>query len=113
LEPYGKEGQAAFESDGLFRPLKYTPKINIEPENDRLEDVFPFSGVYSQVPCQSSWVYLELQSPAVLEKWMDVWRFFEPCFFISKGLVHHHPIETTYSEMDVSGSRYKQIGSST
>ena len=29
------------------------PKINLEPENDgwRLEDVFPFPGVYSQVPC--------------------------------------------------------------
>ena len=23
------------------------PKINIEPENDGLEDVFPFPGVYS------------------------------------------------------------------
>ena len=31
---------------------KYTPpKINIEPENDGLEDDFPFPGVYSQVPC--------------------------------------------------------------
>ena len=30
---------------------KYTPpKINIEPENDGLEDDFPFWGVYSQVP---------------------------------------------------------------
>ena len=27
------------------------PKINIEPENDGLEDVFPVPGVYSQVPC--------------------------------------------------------------
>ena len=27
------------------------PKINIELENDGLEDVFPFPGVYSQVPC--------------------------------------------------------------
>ena len=27
------------------------PKINIEPENDGLEDVSPFPGVYSQVPC--------------------------------------------------------------
>ena len=26
-------------------------KINIEPENDGLEDDFPFPGVYSQVPC--------------------------------------------------------------
>ena len=24
---------------------------NIEPENDGLEDNFPFQGVYSQVPC--------------------------------------------------------------
>ena len=30
-----------------FTPLK----INIEPENDGLEDDFPFPGVYSQVPC--------------------------------------------------------------
>ena len=30
----------------------YTPpKFNIEPENDGLEDDFPFPGVYSQVPC--------------------------------------------------------------
>ena len=27
------------------------PKINLEPENDGLEDDFPFPGVYSQVPC--------------------------------------------------------------
>ena len=27
------------------------PKINIDPENDGLEDDFPFPGVYSQVPC--------------------------------------------------------------
>ena len=27
------------------------PKIDIEPENDGLEDDFPFPGVYSQVPC--------------------------------------------------------------
>ena len=34
--------------------LAYLPtplKINIEPENDGLEDVLPFPGVYSQVPC--------------------------------------------------------------
>ena len=31
---------------------KITPwKIKIEPENDGLEDDFPFPGVYSQVPC--------------------------------------------------------------
>ena len=30
----------------------FTPrKINIEPENDGLEDDFPFPGVYSQGPC--------------------------------------------------------------
>ena len=34
-----------------------TPKINIEPENDGLEDDVPFPGVYSQVPCWSSGVY--------------------------------------------------------
>ena len=27
------------------------PKINIYPENDGLEDDFPFPAVYSQVPC--------------------------------------------------------------
>ena len=32
------------------------PKINMEPENDGLEDEFPFPVVYSQVPCQSSGV---------------------------------------------------------
>ena len=36
----------------LFEVKKHTPpKINIEPENDGLEDVSPFPGVYSQVPC--------------------------------------------------------------
>ena len=33
-------------------------KINIEHENDGLEDDFPLPGVYPQVPCQSSVVYL-------------------------------------------------------
>ena len=35
------------------KKIKHTPlKINIEPENDSLEDDFPFPGVpYSQVPC--------------------------------------------------------------
>ena len=37
-----------------FSPLK----INIEPEDNGLEDDFPFPGVYSQVPCQSSGVYI-------------------------------------------------------
>ena len=32
------------------------PKMNMEPENDGLEDEFPFPVVYSQVPCQSSGV---------------------------------------------------------
>ena len=31
-----------------------SPKINIEPENDSLEGIFPFAGAYSQVPCQHS-----------------------------------------------------------
>ena len=39
-------------SDHYQNPEQYTPpKINIEPENDGLEDVSPFPGVYSQVPC--------------------------------------------------------------
>ena len=33
------------------------PKFNIELETDGLEDVFPFPGVYSQVPCLSSRVF--------------------------------------------------------
>ena len=37
------------------------PKINIEPENDGLEDDFPFPEVYSQVPCYSSAVYFLLK----------------------------------------------------
>ena len=38
--------------------LIVTPwKINIEPENDGLEDDFPFPGMYSQVPCESFGVY--------------------------------------------------------
>ena len=36
----------------IFQKTTSTPpKINIEPENDGLEDVSPFPGVYSQVPC--------------------------------------------------------------
>ena len=41
----------------IFQPVIFTfnlctpRKINIEPENDGLEDDFPFPGVYSQVPC--------------------------------------------------------------
>ena len=27
------------------------PKTKMEPENDGLENDFPFPGVYSQVPC--------------------------------------------------------------
>ena len=35
----------------MFGLMIHTPrKINIEPENDGLEDDFPFPGVYSQVP---------------------------------------------------------------
>ena len=35
-----------------FHRFYDTPqKINIEPENDALEDKFPFTGVYSRVPC--------------------------------------------------------------
>ena len=34
------------------RDVVCTPwMINIEPENDGLEDDFPFPAVYSQVPC--------------------------------------------------------------
>ena len=29
----------------------HTPEDYMEPENDGLEDDFPFPGVYSQVPC--------------------------------------------------------------
>ena len=32
-------------------------KMNIEPENDGLEDDFPFPRVYSLIPCSSSGVY--------------------------------------------------------
>ena len=36
----------------LVHQKKDTPlKINIEPENDCLEDYFPFPVVYCQVPC--------------------------------------------------------------
>ena len=37
---------------GAHRCEMITPrKINMEPENDGLEDDFPFPGVYSQVLC--------------------------------------------------------------
>ena len=42
--------------DGWYLKVQATtysthPKINMEPENDGLEDDFPFPGLYSQVPC--------------------------------------------------------------
>ena len=44
-----------FEDDVFFSNVSSLegtpPKINIDPENDGLEDVAPFPGVYSQVPC--------------------------------------------------------------
>ena len=44
--------KAQISLNGWTIPLQPTPrKINIEPENDGLEDEFPFPGVYSQVPC--------------------------------------------------------------
>ena len=39
-----------FQKNVSFETLTHR-KINIEPENDGLEDDFPFPGVYSQVPC--------------------------------------------------------------
>ena len=48
---------AVTDGSGLFTVIRSDfmattpPKINIEPENDSLEDVFPFPGVYCQVPC--------------------------------------------------------------
>jgi len=48
--------QHCFEiGDSSLRNVNYSitctpPKINIEPENDGLEDDFPFPRVYSQVP---------------------------------------------------------------
>ena len=36
-------------------------KMNIEPENDSLEDDFPFPRVYSLIPCSSSGVEAETQ----------------------------------------------------
>ena len=35
----------------VYLPTLTSPKINIEPENDGLENDFPFPGWYSQVPC--------------------------------------------------------------
>ena len=48
-----QQGGGGGGGDFLLREIKKdTPrKINIEPENDGLEDDFPFPGVYSQVPC--------------------------------------------------------------
>ena len=35
----------------IFSIMSTPLKINMEPENDGLEDEFPFPGVDSQVPC--------------------------------------------------------------
>ena len=42
---FGRKGYVC--SFVLGSPLKF----NMEPENDGLEDVSPFPGLYSQVPC--------------------------------------------------------------
>ena len=44
-------GGRGYKKRGSYRGFRGYPKINIEPENDGLEDGFPFPGVYSQVPC--------------------------------------------------------------
>ena len=71
--------------------LSTPPKINIEPENDGLEDDFPFPGVYSQVPCQYSGVYLYSQIILISGKsrlvkyysiWPDLYIFLYMCIYI-------------------------------
>ena len=47
----GEEVHIYLEVDQFKEKLSTPRKINIEPENDSLEDVFPFPGVYCQVPC--------------------------------------------------------------
>ena len=48
MERFNEVGIPAWANPNkLYTP----PKINIEPENDGLEDYFPFPVVYSQVPC--------------------------------------------------------------
>ena len=48
---------AIFGGDGLS--IRGTPlKIDIEREHDCLEDEFPFPGVYCQVPCSYTKVYI-------------------------------------------------------
>ena len=47
----GGSGFLPSESLQIICCLFTLPKFNIEPENDGLEDDFPFPGVYSQVPC--------------------------------------------------------------
>jgi len=54
--PFKKRRAAMMVVEGVIFPgMKSYPvtprKINIEPENDGLEDNFPFPAVYSQVPC--------------------------------------------------------------
>ena len=45
-------GSVGFLPPPIYKPFISTPlKINIEPENDGLQNVFPLPGVYSQVPC--------------------------------------------------------------
>jgi len=53
---------AAPSQDEIVRNIITTPpKINIKPENYGSEDDFPFPGVYSQVACSSSRVYIFLE----------------------------------------------------
>ena len=53
LNPFSKQSRCSAKTDMFERNYhNNTPrKINIDPENDGLEDDFPFLGVYSQVPC--------------------------------------------------------------
>ena len=49
-------------------------KINIEPENDGLDDDFPFPRVYSEVLCSSSGVYAMYKSLIEFHRlWLSTW----------------------------------------
>jgi len=48
--PWGMCLTKALNNQGKKKKNTTPPKFNIEPENDGLEDDFPFPGLYSQVP---------------------------------------------------------------
>ena len=63
-----RNSEVCLEDDAIYSQ-KLLISIIIEPENDGLEDDFPFPGLYSQVPSEFSGVSGFPASPVDQTKW--------------------------------------------